>query len=314
MQARAADNGCSRDGVPGQMCQNSPEASNFSEGDGHPGTMGSRSDRQFSIRSHSRSAVKRSRSPAWCSDTGQGQLQTLPAVETQSDRRNRSSSSQPACRGAVHGASLPHIGIVADQQNNAVAVDTIIARVSLAAREGQKAASQNQLADARQIAGSMQATSNRQLVNGGQAGKGPKNSSGRRKSLMKALARTTPTRAPTIPANLAWSEPSVQPPSTGLSYSVLPATSSATVAMEPAQAVRVLQPLPGCINQPARCDSVPELLGRNTRPQHAIVGKMVAAQAQPAEQVVCVPPSVLPVPALGIKAVKRSLLAHPEFC
>jgi len=84
--------------------------------------------------------------------------------------------------------------------------------------------------------------------------------------------------------------------------------------MEPAQAVRVLQPLPGCTNQPARCNPVPELLSQNTRPQHAVGGKMVAAQAQPADQVVFVQGSVVPVPAFEIKAVKRSLLVHPEFC
>jgi len=315
MQAWAADSGCSRNGIPGQMCQNSPKAFTSSEGVGHRVAMGSRSDKKFSVRSNGRSAVRRSSSPACCSDKAQGQMQAVPAADTQSDRRSRSNSSQPACRGAVHGASLPHVGVAAVQQNNVVAVGTNIASASLSAREGQKAASQKQLADARQTAGRMQASSNRQLANGGQAGKGTKGSSDRRKSLMKALARTTPTRAPTIPTNLARSEPSVQPPSTGITYSVLPTTSStATEAMEPAQAVRVLQPLPGCTNQPARCDSVPELLSRNTRPQHAIGGKMHVAQVQPAEQVVCVPECVVLVPAFGMKAVKRSLLVHPEFC
>ena len=317
MQARAADSGCSRNGIPGQMCQNSPEAFTSSEDVEHRVAMGSRSDRHFSVRSNSRSAVKRSGSPACCGDTGQSQLQTVPAAETQSDRRNRSSSSQPACRGAVHGVSPPHVGIAAVQQSSAAAVGTNIAWASLAAREGQKAASQKQqLADAWQTAGSVQATSNRQLINEGQAGEGSKGSSDRRKSLMKALARTTPTRAPILPTNLAWSEPSVQPPSTGITYSALPTASptAATVAMEPARAARVLQLLPGCTNQSARCFTLPELLNQNTRPQHAVGGKMVAAQAQPADQVVFVQGSVVPAPAVEIKAVKRSLLVHPEFC
>ena len=319
MQARAADNGCTRNDIPGQMCQDSPKASASSEGFGHQVVMGSRSDMQFSVRSNSRSAVERSSSPACCSDTGAGQPQAIPAAGPQSDRGSRCSRSQLACRGAVSGASLPHIGAAAVQQKDAVAVGTNMARASLAARKGQKAASAKQLADARQTAGSMQASSNRQLVSRGQAGKGSKGSSDKRKSLMKALARTTPTRAPTIPANQAQSEPAAQPPSTGITYSVLPATSptaAATVAMEPAQAVRVLQPLPGCTNQPARCCPVPELHSQDTRLQHALGSKMVAAQAQPAEQVVCVPASfsIVSVPALGIKAVKRSLLVHPEFC
>jgi len=317
MQARAADSGCSRNGIPGQMCQNSPEAFTSSEDVEHRVAMGSRSDRHFSVRSNSRSAVKRSGSPACCRDTGQGQLQAFPATDTHSDRRSGRSKSQLACRGAVHGASLPHVGVASVQQSSAVASVTNIARASLAAREGQNSASQKQLADARQTAGSMQAANDRQLANGGQAGKGSKGSSDRRKTLMKALARTTPTRAPTLPTNLGRSEPSVQPPSTGITYSVLPTTSStsaATTAMEPAQAVRVLQPLPGCTNQPARCNPVPELLSQNTRPQHAVGGKMVAAQAQPADQVVFVQGSVVPVPAFEIKAVKRSLLVHPEFC
>lgn len=315
MQARAADNGCSRNGIPEEMRQNSPQAYTYTEGVGHWVAMGSRSDTHFSVR---RSAVKRSSSPACCSDTGQGQLQAVPAAETQCDRRNRSSSSQPACRGAVHGALPPDVGVAAVQQSSAAAVGTNIARPSLAARDGQKAASQKQqLADARQSAGRMQAASNRQLGNEGQAGKGPKGSSDRRKSLMKTLARTTPTRAPSLPTNLVRSESSVQPPSTGITYSVLPATSStpaAATAMKPAQAVRVLQPLPGCTNQPARCFTLPELLSPNTRPQHASGSKMVATQAQPAEQVVYMPASVVPVPAVEIKAVKRSLLVHPEFC
>ncbi|KAA6428529.1 MAG: hypothetical protein FRX49_01405 [Trebouxia sp. A1-2] len=144
----------------------------------------------------------------------------------------------------------------------------------------------------------LQASSNRQLVSRGQAGKGSKGSSDKRKSLMKALARTTPTRAPTIPANQAQSEPAAQPPSTGITYSVLPATSptaAATVAMEPAQAVRVLQPLPGCTNQPARCCPVPELHSQDTRLQHALGSKMVAAQAQPAEQVIPANPSQIQI-------------------
>jgi len=326
MQARAADSGCSRNGITGQMCQNSSNGFTSGEGIGHRVAMGSMSDRQFSIRSNSRSAVKRSSSPACCSDTGQNQLQATTAADTQSDRRNRCSKSQPAFRGAVSGASLPDVGAAAVQQNNAAAVSTNIARASLAAREGQKAAGQKQLADARQTAGSVQATTNRQLANEGQAGKGSKGSSDRRKSLMKALARTTPTRAPIIHTNLAHSEPcgvttllpgSVQLPSTGITYPVLPTTSpraAATVAMEPAQAVRVLQPLPGCTNQPARCDSVPELFSQNAWPQHVVGSKMVVAQAQPAEQVLFGPASVDPVPAVRIKAVKRSLLVHPEFC
>ena len=326
MQAWAADSGCSRNGIPGQMCQNSPKAFTSSEGVGHRVAMGSRSDKKFSVRSNGRSAVRRSSSPACCSDKAQGQMQAVPAADTQSDRRSRSNSSQPACRGAVHGASLPHVGVAAVQQNNVVAVGTNIASASLSAREGQKAAGQKQLADARQTAGSVQATTNRQLANEGQAGKGSKGSSDRRKSLMKALARTTPTRAPIIHTNLAHSEPcgvttllpgSVQLPSTGITYPVLPTTSpraAATVAMEPAQAVRVLQPLPGCTNQPARCDSVPELFSQNAWPQHVVGSKMVVAQAQPAEQVLFGPASVDPVPAVRIKAVKRSLLVHPEFC
>ncbi len=316
MQARAADSGCSRNGIPGQMCQNSPQAFTSSEGAGHGAAMRSRSDRQFSVRSNSRSAVKRSSSPACCSDTGQSQLQAVPATGTQSDRRNGRSKRQPASRGAVDGASLLHVGVAAVQQSSAAAVGNI-AKASPAAREGHKAANQKSLADARQIAGSVQAASNRQLISKGQGGKGPKGSSDRRKSMVKALARTTPTRAPTIPTNLARSGPSVQPLSTGITYSVLPATSStsaAAVAMEPAQAVRVLQPLPGCTNQLARCCPVPELLSQNIRPQHAVGGKMAAAQAQPAEQAVCVPESVVPAPVVEIKAVKRSLLAHPEFC
>ncbi|KAL0020042.1 hypothetical protein WJX77_006966 [Trebouxia sp. C0004] len=316
MQARAAYSGCSRTGIPGQMCQNSTKAFTSIEVVGHRVAMGSKSDRQFSVRSRSssRSAVRRSSSPACCSDTGQ---QAIPAADTQSDRRNRCSKSQPACRGAVSGASLPHGGAAAVHQNNAAAVGTNNARASLAARDGQKAVSHKQVATARQTARSTLTTSNRQLGSEGQAGKGLKGSNARRKSLMKALARTTPTRAPTIPTNLARSEPSVQPPSTGITSSVLPATSqtaAATVAMDPAQAVRVLQPLPDCTNQPTWCDPMTELLSQKAWPQHAIGSNMLVAQAQPPEQVVCVPESVAPVPAVGIKAVKRSLLVHPEFC
>ena len=256
-----------------------------------------------------------SSNPALHDDMYQSQLQCDYAA-------TKSGSSQAVCTESVWSDIQHSISSLGAKQSTVAGV-VDIPRHSLLAVHGQVSASQKHLAIVRQPTGGMKGTADRQVTGARQAGTNSKGSSDQRKSQMRALARTMPTRAPVILTDLASAEPrtSSMLASGMLQLPAMPphVTGSALLAASPAasaQDTRVLQPLPGCSNQHVRLGMIHDLpFSKGFQPRHSDSGEMPqGAHCTRRDQSTLHDSVTVSVSPAEIRAVKRSLLVHPGFC
>ena len=274
-----------------------------------------KSPRQHCAPNTAKLAADTCSSPALHDDIHQSQLQCDYAA-------TKSGSSQAVCTESVWSDIQHSISSLGAKQSTVAGV-VDIPRHSLLAVHGQVSTSQKHLAIARQPTAGMRGTADRQVTGARQAGPKSKGSSDQRKSQMRALARTIPTRAPVILTDLTSAEAhtSSMPASGMLQLPAVPphVTSSALLAASPAasaQDTRVLQPLPGCSNQHVRLSMIHDLpLSKGFQPKLCDNGEMPQGAHSTRHDRSTLHESVtVSVSHAEIRAVKRSLLVHPEFC
>ncbi len=289
------------------------------------------------------------------------QLGDPSVAHSRCGRHSELSSSQQCCKGAVFNGSSPGPHAIASTPKSNASKQDSSATADGACNSGQESqlrrrkdeSSKQQPADARQhlVNNARQGgNSQKQLDTSSQSRQFARGSSNRRRALMKSLARTTPTRAPNIPAAVTQPQHSgsdgvgscskAQPVNLAQQGGTLSEVNRQNKlvqllgelqkgrcqgCMVPPVSLLVpdsAQPLPQGIGRPAGLVTEP-LSGGSSELGHVESLTMLAEQCQAGEtgcstscmhQQTYVGADAVAAAVAKTRAVRRSLLAHPEFC